>query len=75
MHTYQIISRARQNQQMNVRDFAAALDVSYSAVSLWELGKCEISTARLLIWKDDPRAWVREMALAILDNYIATLTA
>lgn len=61
-----VIRQARQQLQLNTRQFAAELGVSQNMVSLWERNVNAIDEARLNQWFADTREWVWKMAMELL---------
>lgn len=63
--TADIISAARSEQRMTLREFGAALSVSHTIVGAWEAGTGEPDRARIAAWIADERAWVQVLGLRL----------
>ncbi len=62
--TCQLIAAARQAQGMSLRDFGAALNISYQQVANYEAGQ-EPERFRIAAWIESGTPWVHELGLAI----------
>lgn len=62
----EIITCAREEQGMSLRDFSAYLGVSHQSIALWENGTTTPDEKRLTAWMHSETYWVREMAIRIM---------
>lgn len=63
--THILISAARTDQGMTLRDFGAALSVSHTMVANWEEGVSAPDRARIAAWITDEREWVHLLGLRL----------